>query len=468
MNLKKKVETDKTLYGTIPSQDCMYLMHKFSLHKQMAQIPTSFIIKAELDFEVLQKAFNLVIERNDSLRLAFVKQGGKLKQYFREAYIYDVPVMNFANGDEQEAFCSADAKKGVRFEKGELFRIVFFKIADGRCGIYANFTHMVIDALGIAIFYRELLSIYSALVKGEKLPKATDSYEQYIKRELKNLSNEKRMAKHENFYKEYFLKNGEPFYAAVHGMDFLNAYRKKKKNPEARVPLAYNPLYSKCDFLSMHIPADKASKIFAYCKENRIAPESIFQMGLHTHCSAVNERIGDVSMMSVCSKRATLQEKNMLGCLAQPLQLRAVLGEDLSFADSVNELVRIRRSLYHHAAYPYTKARDMSLDLFGFGPIQGPNSFMFSWIPLPVNGEFGFEFEFRTYNLTRYFTPLYVITMPDPKDGGFNINYMYRVKLSTKEQIEKLHENMVDTIMAGVENPEITVGELLDKLEKKM
>ena len=70
--MSKKAMDGKTLYDIIPSQDCMYLMHKFSLHKQMAQIPTSFVMDADLDFEVLQKALNIVIERNDSLRLAFV------------------------------------------------------------------------------------------------------------------------------------------------------------------------------------------------------------------------------------------------------------------------------------------------------------------------------------------------------------------------------------------------------------
>ncbi len=458
---------NEKLYDIIPSQDCMYLMHRFSLHKQMAQIPTSFTIGMELDFGVLQKALDIVIERNDCLRLAFVKKGGKLKQYFRTGNSYKAEVKYFRSKQEQEDYCSADAKKPVRFEKGELFRIVFFTVNEKQYGIYGNFTHMIIDAMGIAFFYKELFSVYAALMQNDELPKPTDSYESYIIRELEALKDEEKTAKHEEFYKNYFLEKGEPFYAAVHGMDFLNAYRKKKKNPEARVPLAYNPLYSKCDFLTMHIPPEKASRIFDYCFCHSIAPESVFQMGLHTHCSAVNERIGDVSMMSVCSKRATLQEKNMCGCLAQPLQLRAVLSEDMSFDGGVKEFVKVRRSLYRHAAYPYTKARTMSLDLFGYGPIQGPNSFMFSWIPLPVGGEFGLDFEFRTYNLTRYFTPLYVITMPDPKDGGFNVCYMYRTKLSTKQQIEKLHENMVDTIMAGIENPEITVGELLDKIEAK-
>ena len=126
MKLKKN-ETMKKLYEIIPSQDCMYLMHRFSVHKQMAQIPTSFTVENDIDFDILQKAFNIVIKRNDCMRLAFTKKGGKLMQYFREPYTYRVPLKYFRSVEQQEAFFTADAPKPVRFEKGELFRIYFFK-----------------------------------------------------------------------------------------------------------------------------------------------------------------------------------------------------------------------------------------------------------------------------------------------------------------------------------------------------
>lgn len=457
---------DKTLYDIIPSQDCMYLMYKYGLHKQMAQIPTSFTVRADLDFDVLQKAFNIVIKRNDCLRLAFVKSEGKLKQYFREPYSFRVPCKFFRSLEEQEKFFGNDAPVPVRFTKGELFRIFFFKNAEGDSGIYTNFTHMIIDAMGIAYFYFDLLQVYSSLLLGVSMPKMPDSYEQYIIEEHKRLADKKKMDKHEKFYKEYFLKNGEPYYAGVHGSDFLDAYRKKKKNPDIRVPLAYNPLYSKCDFISMHVEPEAASKIFAYCQSKEIAPESVLQFGLRTHCSAVNGCIDDVSLMSVCSKRATLKEKNMSGCLAQPIQIRTVIKENMSFEEAIDETVNVRNSLYRHVTYPYSKARTMSLDLFGFSPIQGPNSMMFSWIPLPVSGEFGMTFNFKTYNLGRYFTPLYAITMTDPVDGGMNMCYMYRTKLSTKEQIEQMHANALRVVLEGIENPSITVGELLDLIKK--
>ena len=88
---------------------------------------------------------------------------------------------------------------------------------------------------------------------------------------------------------------------------------------------------------------------------------------------------------------------------------------------------------------------------------------MFSWIPVPIDlGEIDMKFDFKTYDLGRYFTPLYTICSPDPKDRGINLNYMYRVKLSKPEDIEILHENAMKVIMAGIENPQITMKELLD------
>lgn len=467
MSPKKEKTISYKLYDIIPSQDAMYLMFKYGIHKNMSQIPTSFTIKADMDFTLLQKAFNVVIERNDCLRLGFTKVGGVIKQYFTEPYSYELPVLHFESLEEQEKFFTKDAQKPVMFTKNEIFRAYFFKTKGAHHGIYINFTHLVIDAMGISNFYLDLLSVYNSLFENRELPPAPAQYEDYIVEEHKRMLNSKKMKRHENFYKEYFLNGGEPYYAGVHGGEFLEKYRKKTKNPDARVPLAYNPIYDKCDMITKHIDPSDAKIIADYCIEKQIAPESIFQFGLRCHCSKVNSRINDVSMMAVCSKRATKKEKNMCGCLAQPIQIRTILSEDMSFDEAINEMVAVRTSLYRHVEYPYTKARTLSLDIYGFGPIQGPNSMMFSWIPLPVEGEFGFDFEFKTYNLGRYFTPLYTITMPDPEDKGVNMCYMYRTKLSTKEDIELLHKNTVKAIVLGAKNPDITVGEILDGLTDK-
>ena len=61
-------------YELIPSQQTMYLMVKYSLHKQITQIPTSISVDFDIDFNLLTKALNVEFERNDALRLRFFKE----------------------------------------------------------------------------------------------------------------------------------------------------------------------------------------------------------------------------------------------------------------------------------------------------------------------------------------------------------------------------------------------------------
>ncbi len=463
-----KKTSDYVLYDLIPSQQTMYLMFKYTFSKQISQIPTSFCVDKELDFELLTKALNIEFERNDSLRLRFVKVDKQIKQYFLPSYkMSKVPCKYFRNAEEQEAFFAADAQKPIRFDKGTNFRIYFYKNANGSNGIYFNVSHLNMDAMGAMIFYLDLIRIYKALKYGEELPAALDSYEEYIKEEFKRLDNPKKTEKHEKFYREYFAKGGEPFYAGVHGPAFLEKQRIKKKNPDLRVPAAYNPLLDKCNMITGHINTEDAEKIFTFCKDNKIAPESLFMLGLRTHCSAINYRTDDVFMMATCSKRATIKEKNMSGCLVQPVQVRTIIPETATFEEGLKEYTSVRTNLYRHSEYPYITARDMSRDMYNYSLIQGPACMMFSWIPVPIDlGEIDMKFDFKTYDLGRYFTPLYTICSPDPKDKGINLNYMYRVKLSKPEDIEILHENAMKVIMAGIENPQITIKELLDMCER--
>ena len=463
----KKINPEK-LYDLIPSQQTMYLMFKYTFSKQISQIPTSFCVDRDLDFDLLTKALNIEFERNDSLRLRFTKVDKELKQYFLPSYrMSKVPCKYFRSAEDQEAFFAADAQKPVRFDKGNNFRIYFYKNANGMGGIYFNVSHLNMDAMGCMIFYLDLIRIYKALKYGTELPAPLDSYEEYIKEELARLGNTKKMEKHEKFYREYFAKGGEPFYAGVHGPAFLEKQRIKKKNPDLRVPAAYNPLLDKCHMVTGHIGTEDAKKIFNFCKDNKIAPESLFMLGLRTHCSAINYRTDDVFMMATCSKRATIKEKNMSGCLVQPVQVRTIIPETATFAEGLKEYTSVRTQLYRHSEYPYITARDMSRDMYNYNLIQGPACMMFSWIPVPVDlGEINLKFDFKTYDLGRYFTPLYTICSPDPKDKGINLNYMYRVKLSKPEDIEALHENAMKVIMAGIENPQITIRELLDMCEK--
>ena len=377
-----------------------------------------------------------------------------------------VPKKFFRSSEEQKAFFDKDAQTPVKFKDCVPFRIYFFRTLGDGGGNYINMRQLAMDALGIVGCIFDMLRVYFALKNDEPIPAPLDSYEDYIQQEFLKLQDEKKQAKHAKFYEEYWDKEKEPFYAGVHGPEFLEKARKKQKNPNLRVPAAYNPLFSNCKQITIPIDADTTAKIFDYCRANSIAPESLFMFALRTHCSSINYRTDDVFMMVTCSKRATVKEKNMSGCLVQPIQVRTIIGEDKTFAEGLKEYTRVRTNLYRHLDYPYIKARDMSREVYGYNLIQGPACMMFTWLPIPIDIDMGFKFSFQIHDLGAYFTPLYTICSPDPATRGINMNYLYRYKLSSQAQIEKLHENALKVIVAGIENPDITVGELLDSCSK--
>ena len=45
------------------------------------------------------------------------------------------------------------------------------------------------------------------------------------------------------------------------------------------------------------------------------------------------------------------------------------------------------------------------------------------------------------------------------------MHYMYRTKIVTPIDVHLLHSNMVEIIMRGIENPDVTIGELMDEVE---
>ena len=243
--MKPKAGTE--VFELIPSQKMINFMLKYSFfHKQVIQIPMSIVTSTPIDFDVLKKALNIEIERNDCMRLRFYKEHGEFYQYFLDKFVVeDVPVMTFSTEEEQETFLTADARKPIRHLKGEDFRIIFFNSFDGRYGIYINVTHLCMDAAAVFVFFSDLLGVYDHLKNGKPMPRSLGEYKKTIRKELAIVADEKKMKEEEEFYTQFFLKDGDPLYAGVHGPELLEKERKRKHDPSLRAPSCFDPIHDK-------------------------------------------------------------------------------------------------------------------------------------------------------------------------------------------------------------------------------
>lgn len=457
---------NKPVYPLIPPQEMIQFMLKYSFfHKQVTQIPDSIIVSQKIDFDVMTEAFNIEIERNDCLRLVFFKQNGKIMQYFRDPYrIGSVPVYNFKSDEEREKVLTADAQKPIKMLKGEIFRLKYFTTFDGRYGVYINIHHLVMDNAAVFAFFNDLFAVYDHLKNGRPMPKPLGSYEDRIKRELAYVEDKSNLEKEKAAYTEYITRNGEPLYLGVEGPKLLEAERKKKKDPSINAPSLFDPIHDKAELTKTTFSPELSEKFFAFCENNNVSPECLVQLALRMHLSKINNGHLDTYFICLCTRRRTLVEKRSGGTVTAPLPWRVHLEEDDTFMSALDKMADAQVWAFRHMDYPYLEYRDLQRELFNYSAAAGSSTMMFSWMPINEKSINGWEYEYVGYGLGRYIMVLYTFAMKDAHTGCLKISCLHRTKFVSVEDIKALQNGTKRALEIGLENPDISVKELLEKM----
>lgn len=457
---------NKPVYPLIPPQEMIQFMLKYSFfHKQVTQIPDSIIVSQKIDFDVMTEAFNIEIERNDCLRLVFFKQNGKIMQYFRDPYrIGSVPVYNFKSDEEREKVLTADAQKPIKMLKGEIFRLKYFTTYDGRYGVYINIHHLVMDNAAVFAFFNDLFAVYDHLKNGKPMPKPLGSYEDRIKRELAYVEDKSNLEKEKAAYTEYITRNGEPLYLGVEGPKLLEAERKKKKDPSINAPSLFDPIHDKAELTKTTFSPELSEKFFAFCENNNVSPECLVQLALRMHLSKINNGHLDTYFICLCTRRRTLVEKRSGGTVTAPLPWRVHLEEDDTFMSALDKMADAQVWAFRHMDYPYLEYRDLQRELFNYSAAAGSSTMMFSWMPINEKSINGWEYEYVGYGLGRYIMVLYTFAMKDAHSGCLKLSCLHRTKFVSVEDIKALQNGTKRALEIGLENPDISVKELLEKM----
>lgn len=454
------------VYELIPPQEMIQFMLKYSFfHKQVTQIPESIIVKKDIDFDLMERAINIEIERNDCLRLRFFKEKGKVKQYFLPEYkISGIPVLTFGSEQERIDTLTADARRPIKMLKGETFRVKFFRTHDNRCGVYVNIHHLVMDNAAVFTFFADLFAVYDSLSEGTAMPKPLGKYEDIIKKELAYVADPENFKREEKAYREFMEKDGEPLYLGVEGPKFLEAERIKKKNPDIKAPSLFDPIHDKAELTKYSIPYDDSQKIFKFMEENGVSGECLVQLGMRLHVSKINNRHNDTYFIVLCPRRRTLAEKRAGGTLAAPLPQRIVLPENTTFREALEKMAEVQFWAFRHMDYPYLEYRALQQKMYNYPAAAGASTMMFSWFPLEAGSMNKWEYEFEGYSLGRYIMVLYSFAMKDTYSGCLKLSCMHRTKFVSVEDIDSFHRGTANALKLGVENPDMTLGEIMDRI----
>lgn len=162
------------------------------IHKGTAinNVAGTLRVEGNIDFKLLEKAINLVIKKNDALRLRFIEINGEPRQYVSEYEYTKIDYLDFSKKDIKELYQWDDRQTRLPFslEERPLFYFAMLKIRDDEAGIYAKYHHLISDAWTVVFTGNKILEYYFSLKSGCEIDEKEYSYIEYIniEQEYKN------------------------------------------------------------------------------------------------------------------------------------------------------------------------------------------------------------------------------------------------------------------------------------------
>lgn len=458
---------DRKIYNLTPAQAIMFLSMKYSLKKQVINIPTSMLIREELDFDILQQAVKYEIKRNDALRLRFEKSANTAVQYFEsvdEAEDKACDRLDFTGKteEEQNRVLSELAGRAFKIYREKPFEIVMIKSFDGNCGLFFNVNHLIMDSFAVMIFYKDVFEIYYSLKDGRKFPEPLTPYEEVLKKELAYQGSEAEKADIK-FFEDLFTRNPEPLMTTPYGREPLRKAR--KKNPEARSASIFSLFHTKVKQKVFYIPQQQAEELFCFCKEYRVPFQCLFTMGIRTYLSLKNDHETDISLNATVARRATLAEKNSGGTRIHFFPNRSNVKDEDTFLDAVRQINGYQNACFRHINLDPQKILKIRSKIYGTPESTSYEAMSLTYQPVEMDIGTDAEIKSKWHSPGYASNPLYITIMHNfSKEKGLDVYYEYQVKLLSEEDIISFQNTVLKTMYLGIKNPQITVAEIFREL----
>ena len=448
------MKTDKKIYPLSPSQDVPYLQCKYTLFKRVINILTSVTLDEDIDFDLMTKAYNLLIERHDSLRIKFFKKKKELMQYFDDAKpVNNIPYIQFKTAKEQEKFIAKTRKKGIKFLKGKVIEPYFIKTFDGKNMIFFKVCHLVLDIYGINVIFKDLLAIYNSLKAGAPLPEPPTSFEEVVKKDLNRKFNKEIANKNRKFFTDLLNTNPEPYYAGLHGPN-NKIWQKKlaKGNRGMQMFFIQNDTKDYCH----KIDASLVKKVIEYCNANEYSPATFLLYTCNLTAAMINDKTTNLLPLALYNCRGSALEKNCAGSKVQSVACYTKIDYKKPFNENFNVFSAQQFNLHRHLGFPDREFEMLLHKTYRSSWLETYYSLTFSFIPFDMPK----GIKFKIYSNEKCALPAYLAQLYDVNTGEIDMFYDVQTKIISENDVEIFHKKYLSIIDQVIDNPQIKVGDI--------
>lgn len=451
--MKEKINKEELIDLNF-SQQVSLLQCKYTLFKKVVNILAAMSAKEDFDFDLLDKAFNIVVERNDCLRISLFKVGKEVKQRFEKERRFDnIPHLEFKSEEEQNKFIKKVGKKAIAWKKGVVIEPYFIKTFDGKSMIFFKICHMVLDIYGINVIYKDLFEVYYALKNGTELPEAPGSFEEVVRNDNLKKSDPVWAKRNYDYFKNLLESKSEPFYAGIHGMN-QPFWQKRVKKGNHSMKL----FFVQCDtegYMKL-IDKETVDKVFKYCEQVKQTPSNFLVYTMAVTCSIMNNYTKNMSPLQLFNCRGTIKEKKCAGSKVQSLCTYTTVEKDKSFSDNFTSFNELHSEMSRHIGIKDMEFEMLRNKVYGSSLLSSYYSYTYSFIPFKTPE----GMEFQVYSNGKCALPCYVAQLYDVDRGHINMAYDVWKKIINKEHVDVYHDNYLKVINTVIDNPEIKIEDI--------
>ena len=442
----------KNCYDLSPAQGVPYLQCKYTLFKRVINIMTSITFEEDVDFALMERAFNIVVERNDCLRIRFFKQKGKLKQYFKDEVPYQkIPVVEY-DTEKFNAFVKRYKKRAIKYLRGKVIEPHFIRL-NGKSMIYFKVCHLVLDVYGTSVIYKDMIEVYNALKNNTELPPSPAKYEDVIKRDIERNYNDNRQKKHEEFFKDLLSEKAEPYYTGIHGPD-NKIWQKKLKSNHRGMKMFFINNDTKAYIHT--IGSDVSERVINYCRENQVSPANFFFYTCTLTAAILNNKTKISLPLSLCNCRITPNEKSCAGTKVQSVACYTRYRYKKTFDENLKRFASNQAKVYRHIDFPDIKFETMLHKAFRSSFLETYYSIAFSFVP----SNFPEGVEFTMYSNGKGALPGYLIMLFDTKTNNIRLGYDVHTKTTSEAKVAKFHSMYIKVLNQVLDNPQIILDNI--------
>ncbi len=462
-----KTRKGYNVYPLTNAQKFHFYYLNFSPKKEVLNIGTSLTIQVDLDWNVLRDSIYKAYERSECMRVRFTKdKDGTWYQYVVEKEEREIEFVDFTGKTMEEAEQTMRAWTRVPFTEEDIAmnRVVMIKTPDGFCGVYLLADHRLMDAQSLICFLRDIVELYcNTMYDDVPYPKEMASYIEQIQKDLAYEQGCKAKTRDEEFFHK-LIEESEPIYNGIGGSGRLEMEREKSGNPNLRAAVNVSDSVD-ADIDIFHLEEEPTKRLMDFCEKYHISLTCLLLMGLRTYFQKMNGN-DDVSINSAIARRATLKEKKSGGTRIHSFPFRTIISKDRTFIDAIYEIRDRQNEMFRHANFDPVSYFAYRSKLYPTAPGQTYEPMALTYQPMTLQDQGleklgGIKYKTKWYSNGATTQAMYLTVMHRPDDNGLDFNFEHQVRAVSRKQLEYLYYYLCKIMFKGIENPNLSVGEII-------